>query len=427
MKIIKINVLIVVLVYASCSPGPGNMCNVLRQAEMFIHFHPDSALYILENIEYPERLTGRQQADYALLLTQTKDRMRYGFTSDSLISLAVTYYDQHPDLNRRGKAYFYSGRVKSELGKSEEAMEYFLKARQIFEHTDEYKFMGMIHEEIGWLNRNADLLDKAIMNYLSALSYHQLNQDTVSMCFAYDHLAFTYLLDNDVAHAQTYYEKALELLGDDDQHDKYPYLVQGLGLVFRKKGEDIKAAEYFDIAEQFYKGEDLSAFYLSRAKLFLSMDQIDDAKEYFHKCLNSSFDHTKMDACNYLYGIEKQLHNYKDALAYKEQYDSLYNSSQQRKHQKELLELQHVYEYEKWKQLKQCKLEKLVILILIGTCLLVGLIHKLIEYRKRLKDQRYIIHRLKQKIVEHEKHTKKMETEQMMNAEKNKRKIQEVI
>ncbi len=426
MNKLKIIVLIVVLVFTSCDHDSKKAYPALVQAEMLIPFYPDSALCVLNRIASPEHFRGRHQADYALLLTQAMDKMRYGFTSDSLISLAVGYYDQHLDLKRRGASCFYSGWVKSELGKNEGAMEYFLKAQKIFQPTDEYKFMGMIHEEIGLLNRNADLYDKAIMNYLSALSYHKLNQDTVSMCFAYDHLAFTYLLANDAENAQAYYEEALEMLGEDYRHDKYPYLVQGLGFVLRKKGEDVKAEKYFDIAEQFHKEKDLSAFYLSRAKLFLSVNETEVAKEYFQKCLDSSFTDTRMDACNYLYRIEKDLHHYPEALAYKEQYDSLYHSSQNLNHQQELLEVQHQYEYENLKQLKQCQRKNFVIIIFVITGLLIMLITKLVTYRNKLKDQRFIIHRLKQEIIKHEKHTQEMEKENIMNAEKTKEKFKKL-
>lgn len=36
--------------------------------------YPDSALLLLEQIPHPEELRGKQRADYALLLTQARDK-----------------------------------------------------------------------------------------------------------------------------------------------------------------------------------------------------------------------------------------------------------------------------------------------------------------------------------------------------------------
>ena len=57
----------------------------LLQAEALMYTHPDSALQMLEAIPEPEKLTGQEQADYALLLTQARSRCHITATSDSLI------------------------------------------------------------------------------------------------------------------------------------------------------------------------------------------------------------------------------------------------------------------------------------------------------------------------------------------------------
>ena len=54
--------------------------------------YPDSALYLLQQIPHPDKLHGRQQADYAFLLTQARDKNYL----DSLQSDSDVYKRQAP-------------------------------------------------------------------------------------------------------------------------------------------------------------------------------------------------------------------------------------------------------------------------------------------------------------------------------------------
>lgn len=88
---------------------------------------PDTALYLLKSIPHTEKLRGKLQADYALLLTQAMDQNYVKFTSDSLIALALNYYTvERGDSVTRAKAQYYYGRVLRELGKDEEAFDVFI-------------------------------------------------------------------------------------------------------------------------------------------------------------------------------------------------------------------------------------------------------------------------------------------------------------
>ena len=83
----------------------------LYQAENCMEEFPDSALSLLQHISHPEDLKGKAQADYALFYSQACDKNRISITNDSLIRIAVRYYeDKDEDLNA-AKSYFYLGCV----------------------------------------------------------------------------------------------------------------------------------------------------------------------------------------------------------------------------------------------------------------------------------------------------------------------------
>lgn len=65
----------------------------LVQADSLMQKSPDSALHFLEKI-YPEKLKSLEdQAYYALLVTQAQDKNYIFQENDSLIRVAVQYYD----------------------------------------------------------------------------------------------------------------------------------------------------------------------------------------------------------------------------------------------------------------------------------------------------------------------------------------------
>ena len=63
----------------------------------------DSALSILEGVNLAELSTIQSRAKYALLLTQAKDKNYITHTDDSLIRVAVDYYDTSDDITLRAK------------------------------------------------------------------------------------------------------------------------------------------------------------------------------------------------------------------------------------------------------------------------------------------------------------------------------------
>ena len=112
MKHIVLTLLLCFLAFsiAGCREGKDTAAT-LTEAEALMYTSPDSALQMLEGIPHSERLTGREQADYALLLTQARHRCNVIATSDSLIQIAVNYFDNQGDKPMSAKAWLYLGNV----------------------------------------------------------------------------------------------------------------------------------------------------------------------------------------------------------------------------------------------------------------------------------------------------------------------------
>ena len=79
--------------------GKTDYNTTLVQADSLMASRPDSALHMLQGISTKSLSTKADRAYHALLLTQARDKNYIRQTDDSLIQVAVRYYDTHEDLS----------------------------------------------------------------------------------------------------------------------------------------------------------------------------------------------------------------------------------------------------------------------------------------------------------------------------------------
>ena len=79
---------------------------ILEQAEKVMSEHPDSALFLLEQVAAPEKMPERDYATWCLLITEARDKNYIEHTSDSLINVAIQYFEKKKDINRLSEAYY---------------------------------------------------------------------------------------------------------------------------------------------------------------------------------------------------------------------------------------------------------------------------------------------------------------------------------
>jgi hypothetical protein len=71
---------------------------ILEQAEKVMSEHPDSALFLLEQVATPEKMPERDYATWCLLITEARDKNYIEHTSDSLINVAIQYFEKKKDI-----------------------------------------------------------------------------------------------------------------------------------------------------------------------------------------------------------------------------------------------------------------------------------------------------------------------------------------
>lgn len=373
--------------------------DVFNKVSGYMEVYPDSALLLLNQIPHPENLHGKQRADYALLLTQARDKNYLdSLQSDSLIKFAVDYYEGSEDRVKAGMAFLYYGKVMALQENGEKAMQAFLDAQNMLEKTKEYKLLAMLQQYIGSLNDDREMYDMALDNYQRSINYSKLVGDTLKMVYSYRNIAWIYDVMQNCDSAIWYAETGISLLKQDSLAPVFSSLSHFLGEQEKRKGNFSEAMNYFKTAIKYERIPRLvDSYIVSLGDAYLQLGQLKKAQKYFEHVLVSKDIHMQSGAYNYLYLLEKKRENYAKALSYKEKSDSLLAISQKMDLQSEILNMQKKHETDNLKMenklLAQDKKMQIYVwgsvsfLLIVSGGVLYWLIRKQYKkiYKKRLK------------------------------------------
>lgn len=133
----------------------------LLKADSLMQFRPDNALNILKSISSEKLSTRADNAYYALLLTQAQDKNFIVQKDDSLIQIAVHYYDSIGDTKMQAKAHYYWGCVYRDMNQQAEAIREFFIAAPLTEKSKEKRQLGLIYNNIGYIYNIQEFNQKA--------------------------------------------------------------------------------------------------------------------------------------------------------------------------------------------------------------------------------------------------------------------------
>lgn len=120
----------------------------MNEANSLMDERPDSSLIIMESINQAQLLNDEDEALYALLMTRAQDKNYININSDSLISIAVKYYDKTDDIYHKMLSYYYYGTVKLNLEQYADAIVSMHKVLEYGEQLNDNFWMGLAYRNI---------------------------------------------------------------------------------------------------------------------------------------------------------------------------------------------------------------------------------------------------------------------------------------
>ena len=355
----------------------------LVYAESVMFDHPDSALYILEDMPMPSaRWDKENHALWCLLVTQAQYKQMMKIPSDSLVRIAYDYYKPTDNARRKAMSALYMGDINYELRNIEEAMQYYLEGKTEVEKTDDYKTGYLVMISLCRLYLYRDFADYALEASRKAYDYAVKDSNKRYQLASLKYLARCYCISDSLSKAIDTYHKCSELTLELNLENFYYDIQSEIALVYMHKG-DIKKS--LDIIKSFpitYQRASLMG------KDYYLLGQMDSAYFFLNKALKTDNIYTKVSAYQYLYKLgdipkyRQYLKTYCDSLlfyndsiialdkgkeiiAYKEKYD----------HQRLITEQQRL-------RLEKADAQRMMFIITI--CLIVVIAVVAYLYQKRL-------------------------------------------
>lgn len=210
-------VLITLPILVSCY-NHSNVSDVLDDVETYINDRPDSALNVLSAMDYSSLRGGADRNHYTLLLAQAKDKCYIDETDDSLMTIAVEYYQKKNNPHKLFKAYYYIGRIQENAGKYGEAMLSYLNAEQMIDEVDDLFQKGLLYARIGKLYKLHYDFHASVQALNKALEYYIMGDKTAHQYYTKYDIGNTYICMRKYDVASAYMFEAMEWAFDNSQH-----------------------------------------------------------------------------------------------------------------------------------------------------------------------------------------------------------------
>ena len=181
-NILFILTILLLLACTACDRSTRHVTENLSQAEELIWTAPDSALHILESIPTSRHLIGKEQADYVLLLSLAQYRCYIPVSSDSsMIDLAVEYYKDKNDADKKGAAFYVKGCILEEYTKDiPNALLAYKEAEMCIPDMNEKRYVARIYSSLGYINKKSFHFEPAKEYYQKAVQANIDGKDTVA-------------------------------------------------------------------------------------------------------------------------------------------------------------------------------------------------------------------------------------------------------
>ena len=401
---------------------------LLQQADSLMESRPDSALAILQKIPNPQKMRGKAQADYCLLMTQAAYKNYLPFTSDSLLSVAVDYYRSVDAPSLLGKALYYKGCFYKENNDLIQAVAYFKQAEALLKGTDDYVMLALLYNAMGVVDRDSDLKKEALLKFKKSLIYSQKTKSTYHTVLNLQEVANGYLKLDKPDSAGIYFNQIIPYLAGC-QELKYASIFHNIGIYNEDYG-DLNMAEKLILKSLDIKknagNRTVSDYALAR--IYRRQGKVNASDSLWNVVLNEVKD-IRMQRGIYQTLFEQNFAEgkYKDAAFYAEKQaacnDSIYRTSMA----KEIADVQAKYDNEVLlRKNAEQQAEKMILSIcMVGVFLVGGSLLFIIVYshkKYKLRKEREITNL----IVEYQEELELLKEKRSESKEESEKLIQQI-
>lgn len=379
-----------ILVLSGCNKQQSVSDRLLNEVEKAIAINPDSASNLLKSISSPEKLDDKAFARWCMLSGKITDEIFNSILPTYQLERAYDWYSSHGSPDEQVQILIYLGCSYFADGDYDKAMSIYTNALDIAEKNKLNNLIGYTYDYIGDLYREKFMLTEAIKKYETAAECFKKENNTDSYACALKNIGREYACIDSLSCAIEILTIADSVAANTKDIEVTASINNALGNIYVMREEYDKAEKYF--LKALSTGKEKMPDYVALIDLYTTTDSIDKAKELLSKIPQDAPQYTY--SINYLY---YQIHNaerdYKEALAYLEEYVDMVDSIVYADSQSKILNIESKYNHLKISQevdrLKIKQQSYIIFSVICISCLLLIMIVYLL-YRKQAKEK---IHR----------------------------------
>ena len=379
-----------ILVLSGCNKQQSVSDRLLNEVEKAIAINPDSASNLLKSISSPEKLDDKAFARWCMLSGKITDEIFNSILPTYQLERAYDWYSSHGSPDEQVQILIYLGRSYFADGDYDKAMSIYTNALDIAGKNKLNNLIGYTYDYIGDLYREKFMFTEAIKKYETAAECFKKENNTDSYACALENIGREYACIDSLSCAIEILTIADSVAANTKDIEVTASINNALGNIYVMREEYDKAEKYF--LKALSTGKEKMPDYVALIDLYTTTDSIDKAKELLSKIPQDDPQYTC--SINYLY---YQIHNaerdYKEALAYLEEYVDMVDSIVYADSQSKILNIESKYNHLKISQevdrLKIKQQSYIIFSVICISCLLLIMIVYLL-YRKQAKEK---IHR----------------------------------
>lgn len=338
------------LTFVMCNKRSEALPSELVHADSLMLSHPDSALAILDSMKIPSPEDKLQYATWCLLITQARDKNYIKHTSDSLINIALEYFEKQDDPERKATVLYYEGRVNFDMNKAEEAATFYLRARDVAKNTTDYNLLCLINSHLGTLYLHRDLCTQTTEAYKLAHDYSLLLGDSATISYSFSYLGRASIICGDMGKAVEYYKEAMEIAEHCGNLRALTLAYGEIAMAYTEMG--ILDSSLYYREKSLSIDEKSSSFgfpqiYLGIGETYRLIGQFDSAYCYLEKALNTTNIYVKKNVSQELYYLYRDFGKYKEAIAHNDLYQTYMDSTENINRSMKIAEIQAKYDQQK--------------------------------------------------------------------------------
>lgn len=201
-------IIILTLLIAGCSKNSDRY--LVSISEELINNNADSALILLEAIDFPEDMPSQKYAKYCQLIVIAHQRNKISIKEDTLIHYAVDYYKKDFENKEYAHSLLLLGNVYEEQDSLFLAEKCYQEAYNLAEKYNFYELQGISSFELGGLYKYWNKYEEGIHWFNKARIIFMENDDHIMKQCSMRHTADCYVLSGKTDTALVVYNRVLD-------------------------------------------------------------------------------------------------------------------------------------------------------------------------------------------------------------------------